>query len=118
MAQAEKILPAFLWKLFIQEARESCANDAGAYFQFSDGEKACRVWIEDPKVDTKERWGLENVNEKGCICYGCFARYGNVLDSLDLVDAEKNQIRYRPAIEVRPFHSLHPLHLPHSLQCT
>jgi len=103
LAQAEKILPAFLWKLFLQEARESCANDSGAFFKFVDGELACRVFIEDPKVDTKERWALENVNEKTRICYACYGKYDRVCDSLDLRRAEAEQLSFRPAVEVCSF---------------
>ena len=64
------------------------------------GTVACRVFIDDPKVDTKERWALENVNEKTRICHACFDTYSTVKGSLDLVSAEGAQLSFRPATDV------------------
>jgi hypothetical protein len=52
------------------------------------GTVACRIFIDDPKVDTKERWALENVNEKTRICHTCYDTYSTVKGSLDHVSAE------------------------------
>ena len=64
------------------------------------GTVACRVFIDDPKVDTKERWALENVNEKTRICHACFDIYSTAKGSLDLVSAEGAQLSFRPATDV------------------
>ena len=64
------------------------------------GTVACRIFIDDPKVDTKERWALENVNEKTRICHACYDTYSDVKGSLDLVSAEGAQLSFRPATDV------------------
>ena len=105
---AGRTLPAFLWQLVAQEARESCANDAGALFKFADDEVPCRVFLDDPKVDTKERWAMEHANSKTRICYADFEVYPSVLDSLNLIDAERGQLGYRPALRALLLRALDP----------